>query len=117
MHTVLGGDEGPECDYVWPCLLLDMYWRLGEGKARMPAVQTGVFGAARIAAAGMIDQMYNTMGCLMMTMTMLYTVHLHIIHYNTFSASSIRRSTLKALSPLVNMSSSSLLPFPSSVWT
>ena len=51
MHTLLGGDEGSECDDVWPCLLLDVYWGLGTREARVSALQAGLSGAACSAAA------------------------------------------------------------------
>jgi len=26
VHPMFGADEGPECDNLWPLLLLDMHW-------------------------------------------------------------------------------------------
>lgn len=43
------GPEGSECDAVWTCILLDVYWRLGEGEARMSALQERLSGAAHSA--------------------------------------------------------------------
>ena len=43
------GPEGSECDAVWACILLDVYWRLGEGEAGMPALQERLSVAAHSA--------------------------------------------------------------------
>ena len=108
-----------------PCFLLDVHWGLGEGKARMPAVQTDVFGAACAAATGINKDsyMFTIFGITIIMMVILQRRR-HMIppifiqlYYSIFSASSISRWTSNALSPLVNMSKSSLRPFPSSVCT
>ena len=53
MHALSGADERSECDDVWPCILLDMYTRLGGGEAGVSALQAGGIGAACASVAGM----------------------------------------------------------------
>ena len=54
MHAVPGRNEGPRCDVMRACVLLGLYRGLGEGEARMPAVQEGSDGAAHFAVASCI---------------------------------------------------------------
>jgi hypothetical protein len=39
VHAVSRGAEGSKCGALWTCLLLGLYRGLGEGEARMPALQ------------------------------------------------------------------------------
>jgi hypothetical protein len=50
---VFGGVKGSECHAVWTCVLLGVYWGLGEGEAGVSALSEGSDGAAYFAFAGL----------------------------------------------------------------
>jgi hypothetical protein len=56
VYAVSGGVEGSRGDAVRTCLLLGLYRGLGEGEARVPAVQERGNGAAYLAVAGRIAE-------------------------------------------------------------
>lgn len=50
---MLGGTERPKCRELWAYFLLDVYWRLGQRKTRMPTLQKRGCNSACFAFEGL----------------------------------------------------------------
>jgi hypothetical protein len=51
VYIMLGTVSGPECDHLWPCVLLDLCAGLGQGESRVSALQTECITSENIAFA------------------------------------------------------------------